>query len=168
VNLDVGLRLAARLRSLGAIVMMTRTANAPVILYERPALAERLHADVLMSVHQNAAPDGSDPSREHGYSVYYFQPQSLALAQALHQAYHDEIGIPDEGLHSGDLALVRPSAMPAVLTESAFITWPWEEMLLRDPSFRERLAKAMADGMERWAERMREKESQREPHPTQV
>lgn len=155
INLDVATRLAARLRALGASVAMTRTTDAPVVLYDRPALAERLDADVLISVHQNAPPDGTDPSSEHGYSVYYFQPHSLALAQSIHQAYHDEIGIPDEGLHSGDLALVRPSAMPAVLTESAFITWPWEEMLLREPSFREKLAKAMADGMERWAERMR-------------
>lgn len=168
INLDVASRLAARLRALGANVTMTRTTDAPVILYDRPALAERLDADVLISVHQNAPPDGTDPSNEHGYSVYYFQPQSLALAQSIHQAYHDEIGIPDAGLHSGDLALVRPSAVPAVLTESAFITWPWEEMLLRDPAFREKLAKAMADGMERWAERMREPESRQDTHPTQM
>jgi len=168
VNLDVASRLAARLRGLGADVTMTRTTDAPVVLYDRPALAERLDADVLISVHQNAPPDGTDPSNEHGYSVYYFQPQSLALAQSIHEAYHDEIGIPDEGLHSGDLALVRPSAMPAVLTESAFITWPWEEMLLRDPTFREKLAKAMSDGIERWAEHMRALESQQETHPTHM
>ncbi|HEY7994303.1 MAG TPA: N-acetylmuramoyl-L-alanine amidase [Candidatus Eremiobacteraceae bacterium] len=168
INLDVASRLAAQLRALGADVTMTRTTDAPVILYDRPALAERLDADVLISVHQNAPPDGTDPALEHGYSVYYFQPQSLALAQSIHQAYHDEIGIPDAGLHSGDLALVRPSAMPAVLTESAFITWPWEEMMLREASFRERLAKAMADGMERWAERMRDLESRQDMHETQM
>lgn len=159
INLDVGLRLAARLRSLGAVVMLTRSTSKPVDLYDRPAIAEKLDADVLISDHENAPPDGIDPSREHGFSVYYYQPFSFALAQAIHQAYRDEIDIPDEGLHSGDLVLVRTSAQPAVLTESAFITWPWEEMLLREPSFREKLAKAMADGMERWAERMRAVES---------
>ena len=159
INLDVGLRLAASLRALGAVVMMTRTTNKPVILYARPAIAEQLNADVLISDHENAPPDGIDPSKEHGYSVYYYQPHSFALAQAIHNAYREEIGIPDEGLHSGDLVLVRTSSEPAVLTESAFITWPWEEMLLRDPAFREKLAKTMADGMERWAERMRKIET---------
>lgn len=155
INLDVGLRLAARLRALGAVVMMTRTTQKPVILYDRPAIAQTLDADVLISDRENAPPDGIDPSREHGYSVYYYQPHSFLLAQDIHQAYRDEIGIPDEGLHSGDLVLVRTSSEPAVLTESAFITWPWEEMLLREPSFREKLAKAMADGMEHWANHMR-------------
>lgn len=162
INLDVGLRLAARLRALGAVVMMTRSTSKPVDLYDRPAIAQQLDADVLISDHENAPPDGTDPSREHGFSVYYYQPHSFELAQAIHQAYRDEIGIPDEGLHSGDLVLVRTSAQPAVLTESAFITWPWEEMLLRDPSFREKIAKAMADGMEHWAERMRTIETPRQ------
>ncbi|HYK52371.1 MAG TPA: N-acetylmuramoyl-L-alanine amidase, partial [Candidatus Eremiobacteraceae bacterium] len=144
-----------RLRALGAIVFMTRSTNKPVILYDRPAIAQSLNADVLISDHENAPPGGIDPSKEHGYSVYYYQPHSFALAQSIHNAYREEIGIPDEGLHSGDLVLVRTSSEPAVLTESAFITWPWEEMLLRNPAFREKLAKAMADGMERWAAHMR-------------
>ena len=159
VNLDIALRLAERLRAVGARVTLTRTSNAAVLLYARPALAERLGADVLISVHNNANPDGVDPSGAHGYEVYYFQPHSAALAQAIHAAYQRDVDIHDNGLHHGDFALVRTTDVPAVLTESAYVTWPWEEMRLRDPAFRARLAGAMADGMERWAERMRRLET---------
>lgn len=160
VNLDISKRLTALLRGIGARVVMTRTTSKPVLLYDRPALAERIGADLLISVHNNAPPDGINPATFHGYSVYYYQPHSFALAQSIHDAYRERIGIPDNGLHKGDLALVRTSEMPSVLTESAFITWPWEEIRLRDPSFRQKLAATMAFGMERWAERMRNLESQ--------
>jgi N-acetylmuramoyl-L-alanine amidase len=155
VNVDIARRLAAKLRTIGARVVMTREAQEAVALYDRPALAERLRADVLISVHNNALPDGMNPSKFHGYSVYYFQPHSLALAQALHAAYARDTDLPDDGLHTGDLALVRTSAMPAALTESAFIMWPPEELLLRESGYRDHLAATMADGLERWAEKMR-------------
>ena len=161
VNLDIATRLAAKLRASGASVFMTRTSNEGVRLYDRPALAEDLHADVLISVHNNAPPDGVDPSSYRGYTVYYFQPHSKALAQAIHDRYASGFDLHDGGVHVGDYALVRTSQLPAVLTESAFITWPWEEMQLRDPAFRDRLAAAMAGGMERWAEKMRALESAR-------
>jgi N-acetylmuramoyl-L-alanine amidase len=51
--------------------------------------------------------------------------------------------------------------MPAVLTESAFIMWPQEEMLLRESGYRDHLATTMADGLERWAEKMRRIETGR-------
>jgi N-acetylmuramoyl-L-alanine amidase len=155
VNLDIASRLAEKLRASGAIVIMTRTTNDGVRLYDRPALAERLNATVLISVHNNAPPDGIDPSDARGYTIYYFNAQSKALALAIHDEYGRVRDLQDDGVHVGDFALVRTSQMPAVLTESAFITWPWEEMKLRDPSFRDRLASAMTSGMERWAEKMR-------------
>jgi N-acetylmuramoyl-L-alanine amidase len=159
VNLDIATRLSEKLRKLGADVVMTRTSGAGIRLYDRPALAERLGATALISVHNNAPPDGVDPSYYRGYNIYYFAQHSKALAQAMHDQYARDTDLPDGGVHRGDYALVRTSELPAVLTESAFITWPWEEMKLRDPTFRDRLAMTMADGTERWAERMRKIET---------
>ena len=155
VNLDISLRLAAKLRELGARVVLTRQDDSAVTLYARPQLAERLDADVLVSVHNNALPDGVDPASRHGYSVFYFQPHSRALAEAMHAAYAADTSLRDDGLYVGDLALVRTPELPAVLTESAYVMWPPEEMQLRDPAFRDRLAATMRDGLERWAEAMR-------------
>ncbi|MBV8164602.1 MAG: N-acetylmuramoyl-L-alanine amidase, partial [Candidatus Eremiobacteraeota bacterium] len=115
-------------------------------------------ADVLVSVHNNALPDGVDPFTHHGFSVYYYQPQSLELARAIHSAYARDTSLPDYGLYYDNLALVRPTEEPAVLTESAFIMWPPEEMELRSPAFQDRLGATIADGIDRWANSMRARE----------
>ena len=158
VNLAISKRLAMRLAALGAHPILTRTANVPVGLYDRTNLAARVGADILISVHNNALPDGADPFTHHGFSVYYYQPQSLGLARSIHEAYRSHTQLPDYGLYYDNLALARPTEEPAVLTESAFIMWPPEEALLRDESFQTKLAATLADGMQRWAAAMRARE----------
>ncbi|HLW36879.1 MAG TPA: N-acetylmuramoyl-L-alanine amidase, partial [Candidatus Eremiobacteraceae bacterium] len=158
VNLAIAKRLAAHVESLGARAVLTRYANVPVGLYDRTLLAARLNADILISVHNNALPDGANPFTHHGYSVYYYQPQSLELARAIHASYARHTSLADYGLYFDNLALARPTDEPAVLTESAFIMWPAEEMLLRSPTFQNTLGATLADGMERWAEAMRTRE----------
>jgi len=150
VNLAISKQLATRLDALGARAVLTRTANVPVGLYDRPAFAAQQSADILISVHNNALPDGTDPFTHHGYAVYYFRRQSLGLATAIHQAYARSLNIPDEGLYQDELALTRATEEPAVLTESAFIMWPPEESDLRDPVFRDQCAQAIADGVNAW------------------
>jgi N-acetylmuramoyl-L-alanine amidase len=159
VNLAIAKRLAAHIERLGGRAVLTRYANVPVGLYDRPELAARWGADILISVHNNALPDGADPFTHHGYSVYYYQPQSLDLARAIHDSYARHTSLADYGLYYDNLALARPTEEPAVLTESAFIMWPPEEMLLRDPAFIDKLGATLADGLERWSESMRAKES---------
>lgn len=159
INLAISKQLAAHLRALGARVAFTRSSNVPVGLYARTDLAARLGADVLVSVHNNALPDGANPYTHHGFSVYYYQPQSLDLARAIHQAYARDSGLPDYGLYYDNLALARPTEEPAVLTESAFVMWPPEEMQLRSASFQAKLGATIADGIEHWAQSMRRLES---------
>lgn len=155
VNLAIAKRLAVHLEKMGARAVLTRSANVPVGLYDRTALAVRARADVLISVHNNALPDGVDPSTHHGFSVYYYQPQSLGLARAIHSAYRRDTQLPDYGLYYDNLALTRPTEEPAVLTESAFIMWPPEEMDLLSPAFQDKLAATITDGLNRWARSMR-------------
>jgi N-acetylmuramoyl-L-alanine amidase len=155
VNLAIAKRFAVHLENAGVRAILTRTANVPVGLYDRTDLATRVGADVLISVHNNALPDGVDPFTHHGFSVYYYQPQSLGLARAIHDAYRRDTSLPDYGLFLDNLALARPTEEPAVLTESAFIMWPPEEMDLLNPAFQDRLAATLTDGLNHWADSMR-------------
>jgi N-acetylmuramoyl-L-alanine amidase len=151
VNLAIAKRLAVHLEDVGAHAVLTRFENTAVGLYDRTALAARLQADVLISVHNNALPDGANPFTNHGFAVYYYQPQSLALARAIHAAYGHDTQLMDGGTHRANFALARPTEEIAVLTESAFMIWPPEEMELREPAFQDKLARTLADGMDRWA-----------------
>lgn len=146
-NLAVGLRLKRLLEAEGAEVVMTRTDRRPVRLYDRTASAELLDAEILVSIHNNALPDGVNPYQNHGTSVYYFHPYSLDLARALQRNLLQTLGLHDLGIGRASLALARPTWMPAALTEGAFMMIPRQEAGLRDSRFLEAYARGVLAGL---------------------
>ncbi len=146
-NLAVGLRLKRLLQDEGAEVVMTRTDRRPVRLYDRTARAELLDAEILVSIHNNALPDGVNPFQNHGTSVYYFHSYSRGLARALQRHLLQTLALPDLGIGRASLALARPTWMPAALTEGAFMMIPEQEAGLRDSGFLEAYARGVLEGL---------------------
>jgi len=132
-NLAVALKLQAMLEAGGADVLMTRTTDKPVDLSWRPLYADSVNADLLISVHNNALPDGVNPLTNSGTSVFYNQPRSAPLARDVQAALVQRLGLRDLGVGRGDLALVRPTWMPSILTEAMFMAIPEQEAALRVP-----------------------------------
>ncbi len=130
-NLGVALRLRTLLEQGGATVLMTRTTDTSVDLSWRPMYADSVNADLLISVHNNALPDGVNPLTNSGTSVYYNQPRSAPLALSAQTALVKRLGLRDLGVGRGDLALVRPTWMPSILTEGMFMAIPEQEAALR-------------------------------------
>jgi N-acetylmuramoyl-L-alanine amidase len=155
-NLGVALELARLLEDAGAEVVLTRDADTPNDLAPplpaRAALPREADADLLVSVHHNALPDGVNPFESHGTSVFYYHPQSLPLARAVQRELVRELGLRDLGVGLANLAMARPTWAPAVLTESAFMMIPEQERLLRSGEFRRREARAILRGIERFLE----------------
>jgi len=149
-NLAIAQALKPLLEAEGARVLLTRTADVPVDLWPRVDLAERADADVLVSIHNNALPDGVNPFTNSGSSVYYNQPRSIPLARAVQDALVRRLGVRDLGIGRGDLALVRPTWMPAVLTEGLFMILPEQEAALRSPEGARRYAEAVREGLRRF------------------
>jgi N-acetylmuramoyl-L-alanine amidase len=147
VNWKIAQRLLALFEQAGAKVVLTRAKEEDVPLYERPKRAFSSGCDLFLSIHNNAVPDGTDPTKARGFGVYYYTPQSESLARFVHQAYRKYVRIHDDGVIQQNLAVCRPSQYPAVLTESAFIINPREEALLRASRFQARCAKAMFEGL---------------------
>jgi N-acetylmuramoyl-L-alanine amidase len=141
-NLANALRLRPLLEQAGAHVIMTRTDSSAVELGARPRMAVDSGAHILVSLHNNAFPDGVNPFQNNGTSVYYFQPHSVDLAQRFQAELLDELGLRDIGIGRADLALVRPSWFPAALTETMYLMVPQQEAALRDPVTQERIARA--------------------------
>ena len=147
-TLAVARKAQTLLERAGATVLLTRTDSTPIDLYPRTHFAELHDADVLVSIHANALPDGVNPFVNNGTSVYYFHPRSADLARALDRSLVAELGLRDLGMGRGDYALVRPTWMPAALTEGVFIMMPDQERLLAGEAGQWRYARGVVSGIE--------------------
>jgi N-acetylmuramoyl-L-alanine amidase len=165
VNLDIANRLVPKLE--GARVFVTRSGDYTASLPFRTNIADNIGADLLVSIHNNAAPDG--PSERPGTETYY-QARSGAskrLAGILYEEIFrtlDPIDIAwmsdkDAGakyrsnVRGEDFyGMLRRSEVPAVIVEAMFISNPPEEALLRTDEARERIATALAQGIRRYLE----------------
>ena len=149
-NLAIALEVKRLLEREGARVFMTRTADVDLELWPRVDLAQRSGADLLISIHNNALPDGVNPFTNNGASVYYNQPRSAPLARAVQEELVRRLGVRDLGIGRGDLALVRTTWMPSVLTEGLFVIVPEQEAALRAPAGQRLYARAVVDGVRRF------------------
>jgi N-acetylmuramoyl-L-alanine amidase len=163
-NLDVGLRVRKVLKGLGAKVVMTRTTNDGVgpCINKRAEIGNRAGADAAVSIHA----DGG-PSSGRGFHVIYPAPlrglttaivkPSLRLAVDLRAAYGAGTGMPRadyiarDGLDQrSDLGGLNLSKVPKVFIETGNMANATDAAKLEDAGFRERAAKAIAAGIERF------------------
>lgn len=148
--LVVAERLRAMLEARGASVLMTRATRDPVDLYARAPAARRAGAHAFVSIHLNALPDGVNPFAAHGTSTYFFHPGSARLARLVHEGMVARLGLRDLGVFRGDLAVLRPTWMPAVLCEGAFVMIPEQEWMMRTAEGQGAYARGVADGLEQF------------------
>jgi N-acetylmuramoyl-L-alanine amidase len=73
LSLVIANRVADRLRARGVVVQLTRTADRTLTLRQRVAMADRLPADLFVSVHANASPTRT----QHGYETYVVTARGL-------------------------------------------------------------------------------------------
>jgi N-acetylmuramoyl-L-alanine amidase len=149
-TLSVGLRVRDMLAAQGATVVMTRTTPDPVALGDRPIIARRADVNALVSIHLNALPDGMNPFHSNGTGTYYFHTHSQRFATLMQQSLVPQLGLRNLGTFRENLALVRPTWMPAVLTEGVFIIMPDQEAAMRTPEYQDAYARGVVNGLERF------------------
>ena len=111
-------------------------------------MSEAQDADVLISIHNNALPDGVNPFTNNGTSVFYNHEQSLALARSVQRGLVQQLGLRDLGVGRGDLALVRPTWQPSILTEGLYMIVPEQEAALRSTEGQRRYAHGVFAGLQ--------------------
>ncbi|MGD9497713.1 MAG: N-acetylmuramoyl-L-alanine amidase [Armatimonadota bacterium] len=149
INLDVARRVAALLIQAGAQTVLTRESDVFVDLYDRPRLANRIGADLFVSIHCNAMPK---PNTGRGTETYYYHMHSKCLGQVMHAALVRALGRRDNGLRWANFCVTRESEMPAVLVELMYLNTDEEEALLRRPEVRAAAAAAICEGLRQYVE----------------
>lgn len=105
-NLAIALELKRALEDRRALVLMTRSDDSGVALYDRPRIAKGFDPDVFISVHNNALPDGVNPFFNNGSSTFYYHPHSQELAADVQRHLVKATGLPDYGLYHGNFAVI--------------------------------------------------------------
>ncbi len=146
-NLAVARRLADLLEEAGARPLLIRDSRSALGLYERTRIAREGGAEILVSIHNNALPDGIRPFERAGTATYYHHAHSAGLGSYVQRALAEQLGLRDLGVVWGDLAVVREPWMPAILTEGAFMLIPEQEAALRTPRFQTAYARGVLNGI---------------------
>lgn len=105
--------------------------------------ADRIGADLYVSIHANAFSDPSVSGVE--TLVPETEPQtsrSYKLAELLQQGVVAATGANDRGVKWAPL-FIRRAQMPAALVEVGFVTNPLEARLLQRPSYEEKIAQGI-------------------------
>lgn len=134
-------------------VTMSRSTDIYLSLDERTTMANAANADVLLSVHINAA---TNPAAR-GFESFIY-PNSGSPTSAFQNVMHNEIvnqvkgfaGFDDRGKKQANFHMLRMSKMKAVLTENFFITNPADAAMLANAEFRQRIAQGHINGLERF------------------
>ncbi len=156
LNLDMSKRLRDILVARGWQVVMTRDDDRDVYaandtaqqeLQARDDIANAQGARLLVSLHSNSfINDGP-----HGTTVYYYKGDDYTLAQDLDRRIASELGIYNDGVIKDKFYIINHANMPAALVESAFLSNPDDRALLASPAWRQKIAQAIADGIEDYA-----------------
>lgn len=150
INLAIAQNLKKELENRGAKVIMTRDKDITLSLKDRIKKAKDKNSMLLISIHANALPDGQNPITNRGTSIYYYHPQAKPLAEKVLNSMTCELGIKNDKVRQGSLALVRPTESVSILVEVAYIINPEDYCLLIDKNFQQNCAKSIADGIEKY------------------
>lgn len=153
INLSIAKYIQTELKKRGAHVIMTRSGDNYVSLKDRVEIANYGDAVVFLSIHGNALPDGADPNKNRGTSIYYYYPQSKPLADIIMDTVTSEIGVPNDKVRQGSLAVVRNSSALSLLIEVSYLINPEDNANLTNAEFQKQYAKAIADSLEKYFEK---------------
>lgn len=145
INLDLALRLRTMLSDY-ADVRLTRDSDIFVSLSERAAFANKLGADIFVSIHVNAG-GGT------GFESYIYTSapsQTADIRETVHKeiaSFYEASNFPDRGMKKADFAVLRQTLMPAILLENLFVDRQKDAAVLGEPAFRGQIAEAVSKGI---------------------
>lgn len=149
INLKVAKKLEVLLKAKGYNVVMTRTDDSSVGLYDRADIANAVGADLFVSLHSNAS--ATNLQAQGIYTYHYPTSQrGAALASAIQGPVTQATGARDRGTMSANFVVLRETKMPAVLVEMGFMSTHEELMRLIDDSYQDKLASGVAEGIVRY------------------
>ena len=148
LNLQIGLKLQKKLEARGIEVKMSRTTDEYISLGERAEMANEYGADIFVSNHINSFEQAS----ANGIETYYHKDKSShkPLSDDIQNNAIKQTGAVNRGVKNANFAVLRESTMPSSLFEAGFISNKAEASKLGSDAYQDKLATALADGIEKY------------------
>lgn len=149
INLTVALDLKRILVEKGFNVIMTRDDDTYVQKRDRAYFCNEHSADIMVAIHHNAY----EGDNEADYSTaLYYKDADTDLATAVLNSISKNLNIKNQGISKFDDSQLWIAKMPAILTESFFITSDYEYKLLKNSDYSRLLdeANAIASGIDNY------------------
>jgi N-acetylmuramoyl-L-alanine amidase len=147
IVLEISLQVAQLLQQQGIQVVMTRQDDRDLDLPPRSEIANRVNADLFVSIHANAI-SMSRPD-VNGLETFYYD-SGKGLAQDIQASMLQAFPMNDRGVRQARFHVLRNTKMPAVLVEVGFVTGNYDALILANPQQRTRMAQAIARGILRY------------------
>ncbi|MFV3129626.1 N-acetylmuramoyl-L-alanine amidase family protein [Niveispirillum sp. KHB5.9] len=152
VTLDLAKRTAPLLKAAGITVLLTRATDVNLGLEARATVAKNAGADAFVSIHLN----GFDGEAQ-GTETFHHpdaSADSRALADHVLKGVLTATGLKNRGVKVDSLGVLKPSyhadKTAACLLEVSFMDVPAEEARLKTDTYKDGIAKALADAIKAW------------------
>lgn len=169
LTLDLAKRLGTILRDRGYEIIFTRSDDSFLELKERSALANRVDADLFISLHFNSA----RASSVSGAETYAYTPQhqpstarsrlvaadgrfnpannndvwNMLAAFYVHRELANDLGTTDRGIKRARFAVLQGLKCPGLLIEGGFLSHPREGRNIGSAAYRQKIAVSIAEGV---------------------
>lgn len=157
VNLVIGLKTQAQLEALGYDVIMTRTTDTFVDLYERARIANRNNADIFISIHHNSTLNNGINGLEilycpRGMGTAKVEDQ-FPLAEAISKGILASTKGADRGIiQRPGLVVIREANMSAVLIEVGYLSNSRDEMNIINDAYQNKVVEGIINGIQAYFE----------------
>lgn len=152
---DINLKTAKRVSKLirkhcrHVEVIMTRTNDEYVTLSDRSGMANFFNADLFLSIHSNSARGWAEGTET------FIHPcakgsKSERFARLIEWQYVNHGNRNSRGVKTGNLAVLRETKMPAVLTEIGFISNKEEEKFIKSRRGQKKLARCLFNAFKQY------------------
>ena len=169
ITLAITKKVERQLTRLGAEVILTRQTDGDVLsehapneqfptnrerkkqdIFLRESLVQSHKPDLFITIHANAIPN----AKWRGAQVFFHKsghPNSELLAKAIQQSIRETMENTDrEALSIKEVYLLKKVETPAALVETGFISNEEERKLMMTDSYQEKMAFAIARGIENY------------------
>ncbi|MFV0519233.1 MAG: N-acetylmuramoyl-L-alanine amidase [Lachnospirales bacterium] len=146
VVLDIGLQVKEIVENSdeNIKVYISREVDEMIPLFDIPVYTEEVNPDLFISIHVNSV-EGNTTAN--GTETYYYTTQSSDFATVMQKNLLATMGTYDRKTKKAAFVVIRETDIPSILIETAFITNPSDNALLRSPEWRTNTAQGIVNGV---------------------